>query len=49
MSIIIGHEVLNRVNIVSQLLQSKDMTIDFSIETIKCLISFLENIEILDF
>ncbi|XP_073362240.1 uncharacterized protein [Aegilops tauschii subsp. strangulata] len=39
-SIIIWYEILSAVNLISKELQSKDMLIDFSIESVKGLISF---------
>ena len=40
---IIWHEILFGINIVSKMLQSKDMHIDVAIEQLKGLISYFEN------
>jgi hypothetical protein len=45
MSIIIWFEILSVINVVSKLLQSRDMVIDVALEKITGLISFLRNIE----
>jgi hypothetical protein len=44
MSIIIWFEILSVINVVSKLLQSRDMIIDVALEKITGLISFLRNI-----